>query len=283
MTGVQTCALPIYCHCGGAGGGGTGSGSQGNGDDSGAGLWWIAVLVVGLCLVLVLATWFHRHNRKGGVSLAGGRKRGADAEDLLTVQVHGRDVQELPALERSAITLHRTLRVGSFGQMCHATPVDDTLGCAKDASLIAKLWQLPSLGDEKDQIESRRRFIVDQLVRESRILHQFNGEPHIATVYGLLASPDSPMPVGVLMECCTKGTLADLLEKQAPPMETKLRIAYEIASGMRTISEAGAMHMELAACNVMLTGEDYQCKLMHLGRWVQKFCVRSGSVCVSGE
>lgn len=243
--------------------GATGSSSS-NASDNSASLWWIALVLVALAACGAVCIW--RLRRKRSAALLKSK-----SPPLIGTQLHGRPVVGLPRLDRSALHLRKTLRVGSFGQVYTAsckTPISG-MPVEEDATFVIKLWQI--LGSDDGAGSSHdlaaRENILEELELEAQILRQFHGEPHIAEVYGLVVN-DSGRSIGMAMESFTLGTLAELLVRQTQLNGTKLRMAHEIAAGMRAVSAVGGLHMELAACHVLLTA-DKRCKLVHIGNLIE--------------
>lgn len=237
------------------------------GDEDHSDLWWLAMIVVAVAVVVALLYWRRRHNRRAKLSRKGQLVSETTEHILSAMELHGRAPLVLPEVERSQVRLRRTMRVGNFGQIYTAAFHSGVLGdrLAK-VMVVAKLWQMAGGGDDDALAEGGPRGVVlAQLLLECQVLHQFCGEPHLAEVYALIVHNERP--IGVAMEYFQNGTLAELLVRETPPDETKLRMAREIADGMRAVSEAGAMHMELAASHVLLT-EDKRCKLAHVGVWI---------------
>ena len=100
--------------------------------------------------------------------------------------------------------------------------------------------------------------------REARLLASLN-HPHIAGIYGIHRAETAAGPLHFLaMELVAGEDLSQALERGALPIETALRVACEVATGLEAAHENGVIHRDLKPANVRLT-PDGRAKVLDFG------------------
>ncbi len=99
--------------------------------------------------------------------------------------------------------------------------------------------------------------------REAQLLAQLH-HPHIASIFGLEDSGESP---ALVMELVEGPTLAERLAEGPIPVDEALPIARQIAEALEYAHEHGIIHRDLKPANIKLThlGGDEQVKILDFG------------------
>jgi Tol biopolymer transport system component len=89
---------------------------------------------------------------------------------------------------------------------------------------------------------------LQRFQREAQVLASLN-HPHIAQIYGLEDSGDSP---ALVMELVEGSTLADRIKQGPLPLDEALTIARQVAEALEAAHEKGVIHRDLKPANVMM-------------------------------
>ena len=93
-----------------------------------------------------------------------------------------------------------------------------------------------------------QRSVVDRLVQEG-VLQARLAHPNIVAVTDVLDVEGAP---GLLMEHVDGGTLADLLDRGAPPLDEALRLFRGVLAAVEHAHAQGVIHRDLKPANVLL-------------------------------
>lgn len=228
-------------------------------EDDSKNLWWLSLLFGGLLLAIGVGVFFAVRHTKRRRRFA---KFLAENQPMYVPTLPNRRRQELMELDQRRIHFERVLGIGSFGQI-YLARLDSSaaMSPAVGGKAVVKLWQ--TAGDlQTVAVDEDRQAVLGELVREYTVLAQFHGEPRMLQVYGLVVNDQRPL--GIALEYCSGGNLATLLARRRLSLACKLRMATEIAEGMKVVAAAGCMHLELATRHILITS-DMHCKLGHIG------------------
>jgi serine/threonine-protein kinase len=177
-----------------------------------------------------------------------------EVEDLLTHQEIGAQFMGAPALEVAAKVLARTQDRRLIGKQLGPYEVLSLLGVggmgevyrARDTRLDRQV-AIKVLPDEFSGHPER----LARFEREAKVLASLN-HPSIAAIYGLEQADGQRF---LVLELVEGETLAELLEREALPIETALGICRQIAEGLEAAHEKGVIHRDLKPANVKITPE----------------------------
>lgn len=140
------------------------------------------------------------------------------------------------------ITYDKQIGAGSFGAVWK--------GHCRGHEVAIKQCKV---GDHKD---------AEMLVKEIRYLQRLRHERLVA----FLGCCNSPPHVILLMEFCRGGSLHNLLfsRKKNPPMEIKLRMAFQVAEGLAYLHGLSIVHRDLKTMNIVMD-DRANCKICDFG------------------
>lgn len=238
-----------------------------DGDDGGSSVWWVGVLVplVVLAAAAIFAAVLVRRRRQQ-------RKRAAILQSGFSLAaLHQKNApRPVPHVVIDEINVKQLLPAGAFGSLAIVSL--DGSAVAAGTGLLT-LWYNADLTSASPRpSKSLDPKLLEELQQEVDILCALDSHPCVIHVMALVVdvqseSPGGERPLGWVMEYCSGGDLHGLLRRRALHLETKLRIAHELAQGLEFITSSGAVHLDLCARHVFLTA-NMHCKLSHLGTTV---------------
>lgn len=207
-----------------------------------------AVMLAGLLLVIC----FVRRNAQVELAIHSSPHEFAEELKELSTLTVPNGLTIPVELSRKQVHLLSLCGSGAFGEVWQAELADKTFGKRIVAAKVLKADALPQAETE--------------LFHEAAMLCQFQCEPRIVQLLGVVTAG---RPIMMLMEYCAGGSLDSFLLQKfnsdtEVSWESKLRMAFEIADGMAVISLAGAIHMDLAARNILVT-ERGSCQIGDFG------------------
>eukprot|EP00045_Choanoeca_perplexa_P016865 m.233327 g.233327 ORF g.233327 m.233327 type:complete len:1317 (+) comp17380_c0_seq1:120-4070(+) len=212
----------------------------------------IGLLVLALLALLVLL----RRNRRLRQATSKPHDFTEHLEKLDTLNT-GAELRAPREFNRKAVELGEELSHGEFGTV-HGGRL--TLSKGETVDCAIKVLR------GSDEIAALN---LDGFYREAAMLAQFDQEQRIIKLYGVVTAGS---PAMLLMEYCANGSMEHYLKQRffddrEVNWDVKFRFAAEIADGMQFVATAGGLHMDLAARNVLITGEDLglHCKIADFG------------------
>jgi tRNA A-37 threonylcarbamoyl transferase component Bud32 len=107
-------------------------------------------------------------------------------------------------------------------------------------------------------VDSLDRQLRRQFVAEANVMAQLSSHPSIATIYSAaITEADEPYMV---MEYCSRGSLADTYRSQPLSVEETLRLGVRIAAAIETAHRSGIIHRDVKPANILLT--DYRAPVL---------------------
>jgi hypothetical protein len=178
-------------------------------------------------------------------------------------EIDGNETKVPREIKRTCLTLTKKIGAGQFGEVWKAVLDESTVG-GVPGYMVAVKTSLDTEGEG-----------ADELIREATVMAQVTGHKNLVSLVGVVTSG---APLLLLVSLCDHGSVLDFLKEAKQTVETKERMAYEIASGMAHLIAAKFIHRDLAARNVLVDSQ-LTCKVADFVRWlvltgVQVLCLK---------
>ena len=164
----------------------------------------------------------------------------------------GVEATELSDVERRLASVtepgryHLTARIGAGGMGVVYKAIDQQLNRAVAVKAIRSTTRLEESGA--------------RLRKEARSAASLD-HPYICRVVQLIQTQDEQF---ILMEFVDGETLASMLRRGVPPLETTVQLGLEIAEGLANAHDRGLVHRDLKPANIMVTPHGH-IKLLDFG------------------
>lgn len=163
-------------------------------------------------------------------------------------------------IKRDHITMTAVVGAGAFGEVWKAV-LDESKAGGVPGYMCAVKTSKEAKGDG-----------ADELLREALVMAQLTGHPNVVSLIGVVTSG---VPLLLLLSLCENGSLQSCLKEgtcpgqanlpgTAPSNASVLKMALEIARGMKHLVDGKFVHRDLAARNVLLDSE-FVCKVADFG------------------